>query len=156
MSFNRTLFATLGVSAFLLSCSMNEGEGKITDSDNLVHVGDTLPRFTVTMHDGTTLSSSALKGKPSLILFFSTTCPDCQRELPHINKRYLAHGEDTTFVAIAREQSDKEVTDYWTKNFLTLPYSAQTDRAVYSLFARQGIPRIYIVSPHGVVQRHTP
>lgn len=34
---------------------------------------------------------------------------------------------------------------------ITLPYSAQTDRTVYSLFASSIIPRIYIVSPSLVI-----
>ena len=35
---------------------------------------------------------------------------------------------------------------------LALPYSAQTDRAVYNLFARGGVPRIYIADREGTVR----
>ena len=38
-----------------------------------------------------------------------------------------------------------EIETYWRDNHLTLPYSAQTDRRVYSLFASSGVPRIYTV-----------
>lgn len=127
----------------LWSCSMGEG---ITPSDNKVNVGDRLPSFVVTMHDGTRLATDDLRGKPSVIIFFSTTCSDCQRELPMLDKRYREHGSDTTFVAISREQGDDVVTDYWQANGLSLPYSAQADRTVYSLFAKKGIPRVYIAN----------
>lgn len=93
-----------------------------------------------------------LNGKPSLIVFFSTQCKDCQRELPALNQRYLAHAHDTTFVAIAREQSAADIADYWAANKLSLPYSAQPDRRIYQLFARKGIPRIYISNAEGIVQ----
>lgn len=96
------------------------------------------------MNDGSTLTTDSLRGKPSVIVLFSTTCPDCQRELPGINQRYLAHGADTTFVAISREQGDKEVSTYWAEHKLSLPYSAQEDRTVFELFARKRIPRIYV------------
>lgn len=134
----------------LTACSMNDDD-VITPEDNIVNVGDVLPAFTVTMSDGTLLSSSDLRGKPSLIVFFSTTCPDCQRELPLLNERYLAHGADTTFVAISREESQENVAAYWSAHAFSLPYSAQTDRSVYSLFARKGIPRIYISDSHGII-----
>ena len=136
----------------LTACSMNDDD-VITPEDNIVNVGDALPAFTVTMSDGTLLSSSELRGKPSLIVFFSTTCPDCQRELPGLNERYLKHGSDTTFVAISREEAQQDVQAYWSAHSLSLPYSAQRDRTVYSLFARKGIPRIYISDSHGIVRK---
>lgn len=139
--------------ASLYSCSMRNDVEEIKPSDNLVNVGDALPAFVVEMNDGTRLRSEDLKGKPSLVLLFSTTCPDCQRELPGLNKRYLEHGADTTFVAISREQASADVSAYWEKEGLSLPYSAQPDRYVYSLFAKKGIPRIYISDLHGIVQR---
>ena len=105
------------------------------------------------MSDGTLLSTSDLRGKPSRIVFFNTTCSDCQRELPGLNERFLAHGADTTFVAISREEPQVEVEAYWREHSLSLPYSAQTDRLVYSLFARQGIPRVYISDSHSIIRQ---
>lgn len=136
----------------LASCSFSDDE-EIAPADNKINVGNSLPTFTVTMSDGSSLSTSDLRGKPSLIVFFSTTCSDCQRELPELNRRYLAHGADTTFVAISREQGADVVSAYWSEQGFSLPFSAQTDRHIYSLFASQGIPRIYISDSRCVVQK---
>lgn len=136
-------FETYILILLVSSCSMMNHD-EITPEDNIVNVGDRLPAFTVLMNDGSLLSTAQLQGKPSLIVFFSTTCPDCQRELPILNQRFLTSGADTTFVAISREQGPESVSTYWTEHNLSIPYSAQSDRAVYSLFARKGIPRIYI------------
>ncbi len=136
----------------LVSCAMTDEEDEIQPSDNIVNVGDALPAFTVLMNDGQSLSSSQLRGKPSLIVFFSTSCPDCQRELPLLNARYLAHGMDTTFVAISREEGWESVSSYWQQQGLSLPVSAQSDRTVYSLFAKKGIPRIYISDAQGIIR----
>lgn len=136
----------------LVSCTMTDEEDEIQPSDNIVNVGDALPAFTVLMNDGQSLSSSQLRGKPSLIVFFSTSCPDCQRELPLLNARYLAHGMDTTFVAISREEGWESVSSYWQQQGLSLPVSAQSDRTVYSLFAKKGIPRIYISDAQGIIR----
>ncbi|MBQ0048961.1 MAG: TlpA family protein disulfide reductase [Bacteroidales bacterium] len=132
------------------SCTMTQEEA-ITPADNLVHVGDPLPYFEITMNDDSLLKTSDLSGKPTLIVFFSTLCKDCQRELPTLNRRYLDHAADTTFVAIARQQTPDVLADYWAAHQLSLPYSAQPDRSVYHLFARKGIPRIYISDAHGIV-----
>lgn len=136
----------------LVSCTMTDEEDEIQPSDNIVNVGDELPAFTVLMNDGQSLSSSQLRDKPSLIVFFSTSCPDCQRELPLLNARYLAHGMDTTFVAISREEGWESVSSYWQQQGLSLPVSAQSDRTVYSLFAKKGIPRIYISDAQGIIR----
>lgn len=149
-------FVLASVLFVLASCSMSDDEAPADNTDNLVNVGDPLPAFTIMMNDGSMLSTADLKGKPSLIVFFSTTCPDCQRELPIINARYLAHGNDTTFVAISREEGPDAVAAYWQSNGITLPFSAQTDRAVYSLFAKKGIPRTYISDSNGIVRSVTP
>ena len=132
---------------------MSDDVEKISDDDNLVNVGDPLPAFTLVMDDGRQLTTDSLRGKPSLIVLFNTACPDCQRELPLLDRRFLEHGSDTTFVAISREQSQDAVSAYWREHDLHLPFSAQADRTIYALFARQGIPRIYISDSHCIVRQ---
>ncbi len=50
---------------------------------------------------------------------------------------------DCFFVCISREEGEASVKAYWEENGFTMPYSAQTDRSVYNLFASSGIPRRY-------------
>lgn len=139
----------------LTSCSLG-GEDPIRPEDNLVNAGDTLPAFSIYTSDGRQITTEQLKGKPSLIVFFSTGCPDCQSVLPDLERRYRLYAADTTYIAISREQAGDEVAAYWAQHTLSLPYSAQSDRRVYSLFARRGIPRIYISDAQGIVQRAIP
>lgn len=147
----------MGMMAIMASCSMIKDEVPDPIGEEKVRVGDRLPEFSVTMNDGRVVRSSDLKGKPSVIVFFATTCKDCQRELPLINERYRQYGKDTIFVAISREQTADEVLSYWTRNALTIPFSAQSDRSVYSLFATSGIPRIYTSDADGIVRNiHKP
>lgn len=111
-----------------------------------------LPDFSVQMNDGRTLSPSALKGKVAVIVFFNSTCVDCQKFLPTLEAFYReqqAQSLPCTIVPIARAQDNKAVGAYWKKVGFTMPYSAQTDRKVYELFAKSGIPRVYIATPKG-------
>ena len=109
---------------------------------SLVAVGDRLPDFSVVMSDGSTLTTDMLRGSESMIVFFTTTCADCRRELPCINAYALAHPE-VRVVCIARSQAEADIAAFWAAEGLTLPYSPQPDARVYNLFATAGVPRIY-------------
>ena len=153
----------------LLGCSsLFAGCSSVVDEDDAVervHVGDRVPLFTVTMtypettnpqQDQTTSqwSTMQLTGE-TVIVFFNTSCSDCQRDLPLLNEYYLKHKDDEGFqmVAISREEDVESVATYWETNHLQIPYSAQSDRRIYNLFATSIIPRIYFVSAKGVVTR---
>jgi peroxiredoxin len=101
-----------------------------------------------------TFSTSQLTGE-TVIVFFNTWCSDCQRDLPLLNDYYLQHKDDDGFqmVAISRAEGVASVSDFWKANNLQIPYSAQDDRRIYDLFASSIIPRIYFVSPQGIITR---
>lgn len=112
--------------------------------------GDKCPSFSIEMNTGSVISSESLKGKKSLIVFFNTSCGDCQKELPEIQKVYdYIQSQDlpVNLICISRAESAESIEKYWTSNGLTLPYSAQKDKAVYNLFASSVIPRTYLLSP---------
>ena len=117
-----------------------------------LHSGDSIPAFSVVMDDGQTVTSESLKGKISLIVFFHTGCPDCQKELPVLQKIYTDYGQSIRMICISREESASEIARYWDENHLTLPYSAQEDRTVYYLFAKSGIPRVYVVDEELIIR----
>ncbi len=137
----------------LVSSCVNEKEDAEMQPD-VVEVGDVLPEFTVMMSDGRTVESGSLHGQPSFVLFFNTACGDCRRELPLVQQMYERYGVDGRmfFMAVSREQDAASVGAYWAENGLTIPFSAQTDRTVYHLFAYSSIPRIYIVDASRVVR----
>lgn len=121
-------------------------------SDWSLSVGDKCPDFTVEMNDGTLFDSRTLTDEFTVITLFNTECPDCQRELPVVQKLYEESlGKSISFVCISREEDASSVSAYWQERGLTLPYSAQTDRTIYSMFAASGIPRTYIVNKQGII-----
>ena len=121
-------------------------------------VGDRVPVFTVETvdADGTTgtFSTTQLTGE-TVIVLFNTSCGDCRRELPLLNDYYLEHRDDEGFlmVAISREEGAESVAAYWKEQGLSIPYSAQTDRRIYQLFASSIIPRVYFCSADGIITK---
>ena len=118
-----------------------------------VKVGESLPDFEVMMNDGSVVTESSLVGNVSVLMFFHTSCPDCQQVLPCVQSIYDEYIEKgVKFALISRECSKEEIEAYFEKNSLNLPYSAQNDRSVYNLFAKSRIPRIYISDENGTVR----
>ena len=90
-------------------------------------------------------------GKPSLILFFHTSCPDCARTIPVVQKAYERFAGQIRFVAISRAQNADEIKSWWKEFGITIPFSPQKDQQVYQLFASSRIPRVYICNSKGIV-----
>ena len=122
-----------------------------------IRVGDRLPGFSVTLDDGSTADAGTLEGKVSLIVLMTVTCPDCQAQLPVVDRLYTTFRDNSAvkMLAISREQGEPLVGNYWQAHGFSLPYSAQEDRQVYSLFAQSGVPRIYIADKTGTVRKIT-
>lgn len=147
-SFN--LFITAGI--FLLF------SGCVSDKEEPVWSlvpGDKLPDFAVEVN-GAIVTTESLRGSKSVIVLFDTECPDCRAALPDIQKAYdeaIAEGENIRYLCISREEGEDEISRYWKENNLTLPFSAQTSRTVYNLFASSIIPRVYISDENLIIQK---
>lgn len=137
------------LTAILMSSCINDSPDKPDNSlkDSRLRPGDILPAFTITDNSGGILTSpAAFTGKPALIVFFSTRCPDCRDVLPQVQAycdRVIATGKDRRIICISRAEDNTAVAAYWAANGLTIPYAAIPDRSIYNLFATSGIPRLY-------------
>lgn len=152
----KSLFRVLMMAFMLVGCTIDEHEDTPgPDESDIIRVGDCLPSFSVDfLSEGEmgVFSTERLTGT-TVIVFFHTGCSDCQRELPKLNDYYLRHREDKGFqmVAIAREETQESIEAFWQSHHLSIPYSPQSDRRIFNLFATQTIPRVYICSSEGIV-----
>ena len=126
---NSVFFIALCSCMAMVSC-ISDGDDSDTGSIELV-AGDKLPVFSVTMNDGRVVTHESLRGKVSFIVFFNTGCNEHHPHMP--------------LIAISRAEDAASVAGYWQEQHFTFPYAAQEDRTVYHLFAKSGIPRIYVV-----------
>ena len=116
-------------------------------------VGDILPDFEVVMNDGSVVTDDMLKESVSVVMFFHTSCPDCQQVLPQMQKIYDEYAsEGVKFALISREDSDMSIDAFWNEKGLKMPYSAQTTRKIYEKFASERIPRVYICEKGGIIR----
>lgn len=138
--------AALFAAAATSSCIADEPE----NMESLLNAGDHAPQLRLELSDGSEFIGPPASGRPAVILFFSTGCSDCRRELPAMDELHRRLPQ-LPMVAVARRQTADAIAPYWEENGLTIPYSGQADAAVYSLFARAGIPRVYLLDSSGRV-----
>ena len=118
-----------------------------------LRIGDIIPDFEVMMNDGSVVTDDDLKKNVSVVMFFHTSCEDCQQALPVMQKIYDEYAsENLQIVLISREQDKNSIDVYWNENCLKMPYSAQNDSKVYKKFASTRIPRIYVNEKGGIIR----
>lgn len=138
------LIAALSVAA---SCSPREPQGP------KVFVGDAVPAFEAETLSGDIFDSRDFRGKPTVLVFFSTGCVDCREELPTLQAFHEACGDDVVrLMLVGRGETASGIRAYWKENALTLPACAGNGRNEYNLFAYSGIPRTFIYDKGGVIR----
>ena len=148
--------ALKNISAFLMMLCATVScihEDPVSDE---IKVGDPIPDFTVEMTDGSIVTGASLRDGVSVIMFFYSQCPDCQKTLPSVQRiydKYLEKG--VKFAIISREETSETIEPYWQECGYTMPYSPQPNRDVYHLFATVRVPRVYICKNGKVVNIYT-
>lgn len=152
----RVLFV---VAAALAGCvAETQGEG-----EDPVKVGDRVPAFTVAGGAEGTMDArfgqGDFEGRRSMIVFFSSDCPDCRRELPVVHEAWLAlrGRDDFQLIAVARQPSAARVAEYWSSaeggkpSFEGMPWWHDAYGAAFRAFAANRVPRLYLVDTRGRV-----
>jgi peroxiredoxin len=119
------------------------------DGETALPVGAPMPEFSVSGSDGATVTNADLVGAPSVVLFFRTTCPDCQREMPYVEAAFK-RVSGVRFVAISKEDNSA-VAAYWNDNGMTIPYYFDPSGEVSTAFDIHFVPTLYLFDSKGKV-----
>jgi peroxiredoxin len=119
----------------------------------LTKVGQPAPSFEFVTLDGQKVELKSLRGKVVLVNFFATWCGPCMMEMPRLEKEVWQKFKDqnVAMVAIGREHTNAELGEFKKQRQLTLPLAGDPNRKIYSLFAKQYIPRNYVISADGKI-----
>lgn len=122
-------------------------------STNIINKGDKSPSFEIISTNGN-VKSSDLKGKVVLINFFTTWCGPCQKELAEVEKTLWPKFKDNknfVMLIIGREHNEEQLSKYNETKKFSFPLYPDENKAVYSLFAKNYIPRSYLIDKNGKV-----
>jgi peroxiredoxin len=123
------------------------------DKTTYTKVGQNVPAFSVTTLDGKTINIADLKGKVVLLNFFATWCGPCMLEMPVVEKEIWQKykGDNFVVLALGREHSKDELEKFNKEKGFTFLIAPDPKRGVYSLFAKETIPRNYLINKEGKI-----
>ncbi len=148
---------TVSILICCIACALIGGTILAADKDDgstLTKVGDPAPKFTLTTLDGKTVGYETVKGKVTVINFFATWCGPCLQKLPQLEKEvWNRFKKDDRFamVVAGREHTRDEMVAFKAKKKLSLPFAPDPGRKMYSRFATQWIPRVYVIDGGGKI-----
>jgi peroxiredoxin len=118
-----------------------------------VRVGQQAPFFRIGTLSGTDFDLSEQRGKVVLLNFYATWCGPCMQELPHIEDLWKEHRSNSGFamLVIDREEPVATASAFVKKRGFSFPVAADPKREVYSLYAKEFIPRTFLISSEGQI-----
>jgi peroxiredoxin len=123
------------------------------DEASFVNVGGAAPAFSIETDAGGQFALDELRGKVVVLNFFATWCGACLMELPHVQKMWDEYKgrEDFVLLVVGREETAESVAAFRKQHGYSFPMAADPQRAVYARFAKEFIPRTYVISPEGKI-----
>ena len=97
---------------------------------------------------------SALKGKPTLVIFWATWCPPCRREVPVLKEMYVRYGTKLNMlgVAVNYRQTERDVATFREAQALQYTILWDAENKASEEYCVSGIPTLVLVDPQGIVR----
>jgi len=124
-----------------------------------VETGETIPDFGIKTLSGASLSRASLSGRPLLLTFWNTWCPNCRKELPEINRlaeKFAAKGLAVLAINTGLNDSESKARAFWKKNGFSFPAGFDHGFDIGESFGIQGVPTVLLVDARGVVRYKSP
>lgn len=131
--------------------SQDQGTDSIPEDKSV----DSIPEIYLQSKIYGNITPDDLKDKVVLISLFATWCPPCQLELSDIEKvLYPKYRNNDNFklLVIGREHTDEDLKKYNQQKNFSFPLYPDPDRKIFSLFADQSIPRMYLFNRQGILE----
>jgi peroxiredoxin len=123
-------------------------------NDATALVGKAPPAFRLKALDGTTVASTALRGKVAVLNFFATWCGPCVGEMPELDKMYRQYAsQGLCWYEIDEGESAQQVRSFIASKGLSLPVLLDDSSVAGTAYGVLGIPQTVIVGADGRVRK---
>lgn len=117
--------------------------------------GVPLAGVTVQDLDGSPVPLDSIKGKPTIITFWATTCPGCVKEIPHIQElhdKYGPRGVNVIGLAMSYDPLDQINAMVKQKNMTYTVWQDQTGRAAEVFGPVRVTPTFFILDRQAQIE----
>jgi peroxiredoxin len=121
-----------------------------TAKPQLLGPGDQAPAFNVTSIGVDTLERVAFGRHPTALLFFSTDCPHCIREVSNFDQLHRRFGATISFLAISTS-SGKKTAEFLKKQQFDVPTKIDVERRGIEAFGVDVVPALFLVGSNGII-----
>ena len=134
---------TILLLAFILTVSTGCGDGQ-----KKAKVLKTVPAFSLTSLEGTTITKENLKGKVVILDFWATWCPPCRAAIPHLTELYETFkAQGLEVVGVSLDQNKSDVVDFVKRNRVPYPIAIGTDNPITKDLGNiSSLPTIIVLS----------
>lgn len=116
------------------------------------HLRGDAPAFEVPLLSGGSVSSAALQGKPTMLVFWAPWCTVCKQETPNIESAASLLGDRARVVSVASDYASLDsVEAYVAEHAVTVPVALGGD-ALARQFRVGAFPTVYFLDDKGVIK----
>ncbi|MBS3109108.1 redoxin domain-containing protein [Candidatus Woesearchaeota archaeon] len=116
-----------------------------------VAIGEMAPDFGLEALDGRTVKLSEFRGKPVIINFWATWCPDCLIEMPWFEETHRESNGSIILLGVDLQESREDMIRFVQENGITYPILLDPDRVARDMYKSMGVPTTYFVSKEGII-----
>ncbi|MFN8050081.1 MAG: TlpA disulfide reductase family protein [Acidimicrobiales bacterium] len=120
-------------------------------SDVRAEVGRPAPAVSLTGFDGGTITLASLRGKPTVINFWASSCTPCIKEMPLLERVHQRLGDTVNFVGVDVFESPELGTKMIATTGVTYPQTVDPTNEVLSTFAGTQLPHTVVLRADGTV-----
>lgn len=132
----------------------NGGDGDINPDDYIA------PNFAVFDGDGKVVQLSDFKGKPVVVNFWATWCPNCKAALPTFQKQYEELGDKVHFLMVNMTTSQGEsleaAQEFVKNSGYTFPVYFDEQGSAFSAYAVTSLPGTLFIDSDGYLMNAVP
>jgi peroxiredoxin len=108
--------------------------------------------FTLEDLDGNTVKLSYYTGQGVLLVFGTTWCPYCRKEIPQLKELYTKYKEKGfEILNIDIQESKDKVSEYANEHKLPYKVLLDTDGRVASMYGVRGVPTKVLINKDGTI-----
>ena len=114
-------------------------------------IGSLAPDFEFTLLDGGTASLEGLKGKPIMLLFWRTTCPACNANMPHVQAAFEQKGEEVEIIAVGLDSSSDAIQQHVDTGGFSFNIALGAGNSAPNDYQIMYIPTTFFIDSQGVI-----